>query len=315
MKALKCLIYFSSFPRYRSHPRHPKSDLSICDYQSRFTAAHFIQFAYRRAHFETYFLVIHVEQIISHARESRRGPNEARALRYRIRASGHSSVSRTVSRPGPAAKKAWLALPFPPSRNGKTRSARSTTISQTKRRGGARGHFGGGNLVFQYVYGGIHRSNLFISGNSPFRPISHSPRLCSQRAGALFRRTLSPVSHHPDILHYTLARLIPRFIAAEEALRSPAVTPAYSFSPSAMTLRKGARYKTSTPPQHLGASFTARRFGIYRVICRRVNILTPARRGYFRPSGRVNFNWFPTTLRYQDNVDASRDGIKCIMPE
>lgn len=162
----------------------------------------------------------------------------------------------------------------------------------------------------------------FIARIFSFPVIPHSarslirPRPRSQRTGALFRRTLSPVSYHPDILHYTLARLIPRFIVAEEALRSGS-NPRIFIHPRrpAMTLRKSARYKTSTPPQHLGASFTARRFGIYRVICHRSTFSPP--RGYFRPlSGRVNFQPIvPIVRRNVYVISASRDEIKCIMPE
>lgn len=64
-----------------------QSVLSICDYQSRFTAIHFIQFARRRALLKRIFTIRSRTNYITRARESRL--NEVGVLRHRLLESAH----------------------------------------------------------------------------------------------------------------------------------------------------------------------------------------------------------------------------------
>lgn len=144
-------LFFISWYRFSSVTSNPTYPFVII---KRVSPRHISSSLQTEGRFWNVSSRFYIEQIISHARESSRRANKAGALRYWIReddelSNSPASPMHLAQRFEPAGE---LAL-FPRNRKKKH------LISQTRRSGG---HSGGGNLVFQRVYGGIRRWNLFI---------------------------------------------------------------------------------------------------------------------------------------------------------
>lgn len=210
----------------------------------------------------------------------------------------------------------------------RNRKKEARIISNEEARRWTEGHFGSGNLLFR-------STKEFVSRIFSFPVIPHSanlsfaPSTFSKEVVALpLRRTLSLVSHHPDILHYTLARLIPRFIAAEDVPRRK--YSGFGSNPRISIFSVGddvEERERECVAQNVDSSVTLRRWPrvLYRpTVFAFIAWFTAARRSppsrhRFRQSGRWFFrpaNGFHYTPRVtlSRNVDASRGRDKCITP-
>lgn len=164
-----------------------------------FTAIHFS--LHIEGRFWNVFSRFHIEQIISHAWESRQRPNEARALRYRIRGNE-------------------LLNPFPWCISLQTGGKKLALIGRKKKRAynfrneGEKGYSSCRNFKCFNM-----STKEFIARIFSFPVIPHSADLSFAPSAFLKGLELYSAALYPDILRCTLARLIPRFIVAEDVPR------------------------------------------------------------------------------------------------
>lgn len=123
VKALKRLTYFSLFPCDIDSVRAIQSDLPICDYQSRFTAIHFIQFARRRTLLKRIFPIRHTTNYITRTE-----------IEAKTEWSGSFAVSNWFEKTNPPVSLTYLESAKELVLSPQNKKKEPRLISQTKRR-------------------------------------------------------------------------------------------------------------------------------------------------------------------------------------